>query len=235
MQRFFTNWYHEWKELLADRKFRISLFAALGILALATYINFRAVLYTDQISVVKVDDLILDNIPTLDLSYIYTFGIYLVALIVTFYPIIFKPELAPFTGKTVAAFIIIRAFFISLTHLGAPEGYFQLSQFEDQPPLFTIFYTNDLFFSGHTGFPFLGALLFWKNKFLRWFLLLMSVAQAATVLFMHVHYSIDVFSAYFITYTIYVLSDKIFHNLNGWFHHIVQNIKRKFEIERAKN
>lgn len=224
MSSFFRRRYHQWKELLSDRAFRISFFVGLGVMALATYVNYRAVLYTDQIPVISVNDLILDNIPTLDLSFLFTFGIYLTALMVIFYPIFFAPELAPFTAKTAGAFIIIRAFFISLTHLGAPEGYFRLPGFEDQPPFIQLFYTNDLFFSGHTGFPFLAALLFWENRFMRYFMLAMSLAQSFTVLFMHVHYSIDVFAAYFISYAIYVLSDKVFNKLNLSFRRIVQRI-----------
>lgn len=193
-------------------------------------INYRAVLYVHEIPVVSVDDLILNNIPTLDLSFMYTFGIYFVAIFMFVYPLFFKPELVPFTIKTVAAFVAIRAGFISLTHLGAPANFFQLPQFEDQPGVFRIFYTNDLFFSGHTGFPFLGALLFWENRFIRWLLVSMSIAQAFTVLFMHVHYSIDVFSAYFITYSIYIVSDKIFNELNLSFKKIVLKIEHRFRL-----
>lgn len=229
MKLFFARWYRQWYELLSERKFRLSFFAALALLAAASYINYRAALYTDQIPVLSVGDLILDNIPTVDLNFMYTFGIYLSIFLVTFYPLIFKPEIAPFTGKTCAAFIIIRAFFISLTHLGAPEGYFGLPGLEDQPGFAKFFYTNDLFFSGHAGFPFLGALLFWQNGFLRYFLIAMSMAQSVTVLFMHVHYSIDVFSAYFITYTIYILSDRVFNKLNLSFRKIVQRIEQKIE------
>lgn len=231
MTHFFRTWYHQWKELLRDRAFRISFLAGLAVLAIATYFNFRAALYTDQIPVIAVGDLILDNIPTVDLSYIFTFGIYLTAFFVGFYPIFFKPELVPFTAKTAGTFIIIRAFFISLTHIGAPEGYFQLPGLEDQPPFLKLFYTNDLFFSGHTGFPFLAALLFWENKAVRWFMLAMSLTQSVTVLFMHVHYSIDVFAAYFITYTIYVLSDKIFNKLNLSFKRIVERIEIRMGIK----
>lgn len=230
MKHFFRTWYHQWRELLRNRKFRISLIIGLSVIFAAYILNYLAVLYTDSIPVLSVGDLILDHIPTLDLEYMYTFGIYLTALIMIFYPIIFKPELVPFTAKTVAAFIIIRAFFISLTHLGAPANYFQLPQLEDQPSFFRWFYMNDLFFSGHTGMPFLAALLFWENKFMRYFFIIMSVGQALTVLFMHVHYSIDVFSAYFITYSIYVVSDKVFNNLNLSFKKIVQGIEVKMRL-----
>jgi hypothetical protein len=224
---FIKKKWHHWKELLSDKKYRISLLAGFALLLIAYYLNYTATLYTSEIPVLSVGDLILDHIPTLDLSVMFTFGIYLVAAIVTIYPLVFKPELLPFAAKTVAAFIIIRSGFISMTHLGAPEGYFRLPGIEDQPGLTKFFYMNDLFFSGHTGFPFLAALLFWENKWLRWFMLAMSVGQSFTVLFMHVHYSIDVFSAYFITYTIYVVSDKIFNKLNLSFRLIVKAAELK--------
>ncbi|PJC36552.1 hypothetical protein CO046_05240 [Candidatus Peregrinibacteria bacterium CG_4_9_14_0_2_um_filter_53_11] len=232
MAHFWRKWKHQWSDLWGERSFRISLFSGVAVLIIAYVVNYYATLYTNEIPVLSVGDLILDRIPTLDLSFSFTFGIYLVALVMALYPILFRPELVPFTMKTIAAFILIRAGFISLTHLGAPANYFQLPQFQDQPGLFKIFYMNDLFFSGHTGFPFLGALLFWDNKIVRSFLLAMSGVQAITVLFMHVHYSIDVFSAYFITYTIYIVSDRIFNNLNLGFKRIVVRIERRYEFLR---
>lgn len=230
MPSFFISWSHRWRELLKERKFRISFVAGLALLLIAGFIDYEAAFYTEKIPVAAVGDVILDIIPTVNLSFLYTFGIFVTAFVIALYPILFKPELAPFTAKTVAAFILLRAFFITLTHLGVPEGYFRFPEFESEPPYLRFFYTNDLFFSGHTGFPYLGALLFWENKLLRFLLLGMSGAQAITVLFMHLHYSIDVFSAYFITYTIYVVSDKIFNELNLSFRRIVERIEIKMGI-----
>ena len=52
--------------------------------------------------------------------------------------------------------------------------------------------------------PLLGALAFWGvDTRLKWFYLLCSVFFAAIVLLGHIHYTIDVFSAFFITYGIY--------------------------------
>lgn len=228
MLNFFKKWLHQWKELLKEKNFRISLLVGIALLSLAFVVNYQSVIYTDNVEVVSVGDLILDNIPTVDLLFMYTWGIFIVLAIVVVYPIFFRPELLPFAAKTVAAFIIIRAGFISLTHLGAPENFFKLPDIYAQPGAFQIFYLNDLFFSGHTGFPFLAALIFWENKLLRWFLILMSLAQGATVLLMHVHYSIDVFSAFFITYSIFAVSDKLFNKLNLSFREIVNKIEASF-------
>ena len=71
-------------------------------------------------------------------------------------------------------------------------------------------FTGDMFFSAHTGLPFLAALLFWQNKIWRYVFLISSLIFGATVLLGHLHYSIDVFSAFFITYGIYHLAIKFF-------------------------
>ena len=73
-----------------------------------------------------------------------------------------------------------------------------------------IFSGNDLFFSGHVGLTFLVALLFWDTPVLRYIYLSMSIVFAVVVLLGHLHYSIDVFAAYFITYTIFVIARNIF-------------------------
>jgi hypothetical protein len=231
LTHFFIKWAHHWKALLKDRNFRISIYSAAILILLAAIINNIASIYTNNVEVLSVGDIVLDHIPTLDLRYFYTFGIYIVILIIPLYPIFFKPEIVPFTGKTVAAFIIIRAAFISMTHLGAPAGFFELTPVAIAPGFFDVFFLNDLFFSGHTGLPFLGALLFWENKYLRYFLLVMTGIQGATVLFMHVHYSIDVFSAPFFTYAIYKASDKVFNDLNKSFKKIVHRIERRFRLK----
>jgi membrane-associated phospholipid phosphatase len=69
---------------------------------------------------------------------------------------------------------------------------------------------NDFFFSGHTGMPFLIALIFWKEKWVRSISIAVSLLFGALVLLGHLHYSIDVFGAFFITYTIFHICQKFF-------------------------
>lgn len=229
---FFSYLGHRWRTLFADTKYRRSFIIGWSLLFFAFYISFRAARYTDGIPVISVGDLILDTIPTLDLHFMYFYGFYLIIAAVTIYPVFFRPEILPFCAKTIAAFILIRAFFISLTHIGAPADFFRLPQLDEQDGIVKLFFQNDLFFSGHAGFPFLAALLFWENKLLRFFMIGMSILQAITVLFMHVHYSIDVFSAYFITYTIYAVSDRLFNKLNGQFKNLVMTLEKKIHAAR---
>ena len=57
---------------------------------------------------------------------------------------------------------------------------------------------------------FLTHLVFWEIKRLRIFFLLASIFFGAVVLLGQLHYSIDVFSAFFISYCIYLIALKLF-------------------------
>jgi hypothetical protein len=54
------------------------------------------------------------------------------------------------------------------------------------------------------------ALLYWDNKVLRTSFVALSIIFAAVVLMGHLHYSIDVLAAFFITYAIYGIAEKAF-------------------------
>ncbi len=107
-------------------------------------------------------------------------------------------------------FVLVRSAFIILTHLKAPADAITVVS----PSFFQFLtYTNDLFFSGHAGLPFLGFLVY-KDSKIKCFMIFSSIILALTVLLMHVHYSIDVASAYFITYGIYVIGTPLFGGFN---------------------
>ena len=119
-----------------------------------------------------------------------------------------EPKKIPFAIKSIALFVLVRSVFVTLTHLGVSSAVL--------PPDFAsnfikrFMYGGDRFFSGHTGLPFLMALIFWKNKRLRIFCIVSALFFGAVVLMVHVHYSIDVLAAFFITYTIYHLAEAFF-------------------------
>jgi hypothetical protein len=104
-------------------------------------------------------------------------------------------------------FIIVRSGFMLFTHLGVPYDAVKFTS----PGILQLFdFTNDLFFSGHTGLPFLGFLIFKQHKRIRYFMLISSIILGITVLLMHIHYSIDVFSAFFITFGVYTIGNWFF-------------------------
>lgn len=109
--------------------------------------------------------------------------------------------------KSVALFIVIRSIFVIMTHLGPFSDQIAINPNDWIGALTS---RNDLFFSGHTGLPFLFALAFWESKHLRLFFLFSSVVAAVSVILGHLHYSIDVFAAFFITYGIFHIAQKLF-------------------------
>lgn len=213
----------KWGVLVRDKRFLVALIFGTFLVFAGNGVLCRAAEYNDQMfQVVSVGDLILDYIPTIDIGFFYTWGMAVMMIVITFYTVLVRPELAPWVLKTYGLFAFVRAGFILLTHLGPPEGLI----FFDNPEMVKnivfekFFYVNDLFFSGHVGNLFLGYLLFRNFKF-RWFCLIGSILMGVTVLLMHIHYSIDVFGAYFITYGIYAFSNRIFHGFNERFKKLI--------------
>ena len=121
-----------------------------------------------------------------------------------------KPRHILFTMKAVALFIATRSLFVSLTHVGIyPDHIVPGLGFFDGIYLYLNFQTG-LFFSGHTGLPFLMALIFWNIPRARFLFISLSFISGIAVLLAHVHYSIDVFAAPFIAYGIFKIARKLF-------------------------
>jgi hypothetical protein len=189
----------------------VSFLHGICLFAVAMVIQKIADAYVGGIRGVVVPDIILDHIPTLDIDPVIVQG----ALILTFVIMLLllvKPKYLTFTVKALAVFVITRSFFISLTHLGASPRELTLDTNNFGFGLYNWLYnTNgDFFFSGHTGAPYLMALIFWQEKFWRLFFIATSILFAASVLLAHIHYSIDVFAAPFITYSIFVIARDVF-------------------------
>jgi hypothetical protein len=187
-------------------RYYASLLEAILLLILSIFITHLASRYATIKASNYVEDLILSNTPVYNFEFIFVQGAIMLSLFVVALCIRFK-KTAPFLIKSVAFFIIIRSMFVSLTHLGA----FPTKLTLDSSMLNFITTGNDLFFSGHTGLPFLIALIFWNHRYIRILFLISSVVFGIIVLLSHLHYSIDVFAAFFITYTIYHMSIKLFH------------------------
>ncbi len=187
-------------------RYYASLLEAIILFIISVFVTHLASRYAAISASNYVEDVILSNTPVFNFEYIFVQGAIMMTLFVVVLCFFFR-KTAPFLIKAVSFFMIIRAMFVSLTHLGAYPTKLTL----DSPMLNFITTGNDLFFSGHTGLPFLIALIFWDHLYIRSLFLAASVVFGAIVLLSHLHYSIDVFAAFFITYTIYHMAIKLFH------------------------
>ncbi|MFA6991738.1 MAG: phosphatase PAP2-related protein [Candidatus Gracilibacteria bacterium] len=213
---FFARALHQWKILLKDKAFTISFLIGWIVLGGGYVMSQIASAYHDLHFYPSVGDYVLEIIPVYNLSFLYIWGFTILIVSFFVYGILFEPEKAPFILKTFGILLLVRAGFISLTFMGPPAEFFYIKELNAEyirKAGAKFFFNNDLFFSGHTAAPFLGYLLA-KGSRWRWFFLLGSLVMAATVLIMHIHYSIDVFAAFFITYGVYAMSNRVFNGLN---------------------
>lgn len=198
VRRYKTSWAHQ--------DFRYSVFYSIILFTLSLVVFSLAEIYATSRASNFVEDIILSNTPVFDVEVFFVYG---ALALITFIAglCLTNPKQAPFILYALTLFIFIRSIFVSLTHLGPFPGRAAFDATQGIGAFFAQFmFGGDLFFSGHTGIPFLMALLFWEQKILRYIFLTWSIAFGITVLLGHLHYSIDVLAAFFITYTIYQLA-----------------------------
>ena len=191
-----------------NKEFIIDLVIGAILLSISLIIENYAVGYTVTHASNSVTDVILSNTRVYNVYGAYVYGaVILVAIIVMICAI--KPQRAPFVLKTVALFTLVRAFCISLTHIGPFPAQIEVTSGFFTTIFPSFFIGDDFFFSGHTGLPFLMALIFWERPLLRVIFISFTALLATAVLLGHLHYSIDVVSAFFISFGVFSMA-KIF-------------------------
>ncbi|OGJ19019.1 hypothetical protein A3K73_06575 [Candidatus Pacearchaeota archaeon RBG_13_36_9] len=188
------------KILFKDKRFRVAaLVLIVGILVnqvTSWYIKSK---YT---SLPILNDIITDNIPYLNLVWLYDLLslLSLISFIVYAYKKDF--EKAPFFLMLFGISQLVRGIFIGLTPFGSPKldsGLFKGSMFRE-----------GIYPSGHTGFSFLAFLL--SEGKMKVLFLILTILIVATLLIARGHYSIDIFSAIIFNYAIYEFGNRCFKN-----------------------
>ncbi len=180
----------------------VSLLVSILVLTGALYVNFWAIDKATAEAGPHVADLILSSFPAMEVDGFFVYGTFVVvgfAILI----ILSQPRSIPFVLHGLTLFMVVRSGFTLLTHLGPPEAYYA-SDFGTK--VTKAFFGSDQFFSGHTGMPFLAALAYWHVPWIRNTFLAAAVYFVVIVLLGHIHYSIDVASAFFITYGIYKIA-----------------------------
>ena len=187
------------------------LLVVAGVLtAIALSADYYCGSYVTVTKGAKVPDLILDRLPAVDMSFLFVYGY--MALIVTMflYPTFFRVRMLHVVAIQFSLLLTLRSVFMIFTHLETPAG----SVAVGFPWFFqNLYFENDMFFSGHTAMPFLGFYLF-RHSPLRYVFLVGAIVMGIVVLAMHLHYSIDVFAAFFMTYCSYRMGLRLLRKLD---------------------
>ncbi len=143
-------------------------------------------------------DLILDNLPVMDVSLVYDI-VCLIPIFSVFVYIFHKKDFnrVPFILLMVGIFYLVRGVFIVLTPFGNPP------MFGGSDPLFNGFskYELGVYPSGHAGNVFMLYLLV-NDSFYKKLILTCLVIVIIALFLSHGHYSIDIFSGIFFSYAI---------------------------------
>jgi hypothetical protein len=112
-----------------------------------------------------------------------------------------------------AVMMTVRDLFLLLTPVGPLPGLIPLYTSKLVPGVRGVLeFDGELFFSGHTGAPFLYFLLSRRHRALSLICLAVSLANGLGVMLTRNHYAIDVFGAFAIVPTVVLLSRRFF----GW-------------------
>ncbi|PRY54521.1 PAP2 superfamily protein [Arcticibacter pallidicorallinus] len=197
------QWALAWQSAL----FRQRLLVAIGILLCLTPIFPLFYQYIEKREGQVYDDILLQIIPSIDVSipiFMITWGMALFTLSrVIKVPGIFLSLLYGIIVLNISRFISI-----SLVPLDPPAGLIDIWD-----PITDMFYgetyvTKDLFYSGHTATQFL-FFLFLKKKSDKALALISTILMGLLVMVQHVHYTVDVVFAPPLTYLCYLVATRL--------------------------
>lgn len=190
----------------------ITLSGVLGLFLLSYFLYTNLGWVADQRSLPTGSDWLLKRLPVVNVLPMLSWGWLILHLYAGGAAIAYYPRRIPFLLFMLSLFILIRTLFIFLSPIGAPAGMMDMSKldFLFSRIMGTYTFNNEFVFSGHTSFPFL-FFLFFETFWLKLLLLTGSLTMGVCVLLSHNHYTVDVLGAYFVSYSIFVLSEKIYY------------------------
>jgi len=198
-----------WSDAWQEPRFRNKTIIALLLVAIILILLPTFFAFIEKREGMVLQDFVLDAIPAKDVS-IPTFVVIWSVVLLVFYRIYQSPRLFLVVAYGFILMCLARVLTISLLPLNPPPGLITLKD-----PIAKIAYggkgifiTKDLFYSGHTGNMFLFFLCL-QAKWDKIIALAASFMVGILVLIQHIHYSIDVISAFIFTYFLYLGAKKV--------------------------
>lgn len=197
----FRDWTTDWKNAFSEKRFGYSLiFILLCFFTQMSFISLFQTLIEMRPGVQFIDPLTA-NWGVYSLHWVIFLPLYLSHLLAILWAV-HKPS--RFIRLLLGYFFVyfFRIFSMWLIPLEAPIGLIPL-----QDP-FLIWFGNgviinkDLFYSGHTATMFM-IFLMTQHKWAKWIIGISLVIVVVGILFQRVHYSVDVYSAFFFAYCAY--------------------------------
>ncbi len=190
----------------------ITLSGVLGLFVLSYFLYTNLGWSADQRVMPTGSDWLLKRLPIINVLPILSWGWLALHIYAGGAAILYYPRRMPFLIFMLSLFIAIRSVFISLSPIGPPKDMMDMSKldFLFSQIMGTWTFQNEFVFSGHTSIPFL-FFLFFETYWLRTLCLTGSIVMGLCVLLSHNHYTVDVLGAFFVSYSIYRLSEWAFY------------------------
>lgn len=201
------------KEAFSNKNFTIEFISTISFLVVLLILLSAFLNFIEMREGVVLHDPLLEFFSTMDLTWLI-FGLLYISLITAIIIFSRNPELLMLAFQSYVLMIIFRIAAMYSMPLNPPSGMIPLND-----PVVEYFgtgqrLTKDLFFSGHTATLFLLFLLADK-KLPKFFFLISTILVGFSVLFQHVHYTIDVFAAPFFAYCSFIIIKKIRKKLHS--------------------
>ncbi len=195
----------EWKSALSDRNFLLKLLITPGFFLVYSSITQKLGNYVEMRKGILLDDKLLEIIPSFDFS-ISIFILLYSSLSIVILTHLHKPKIILRIIEMHFLVAIVRQICILCVALEPPTGiivlrdvFLENTVYPRNSPL-----TKDLFFSGHVASIWLYSLCS-ENKMIKYYLGFATLLMSFMILSMKVHYSYDVYGAFFFTTIIYIL------------------------------
>jgi membrane-associated phospholipid phosphatase len=198
----FESLRNEWKEAWQSKSFRITAISTLAVLILIAIEVGPFFNYIEARPGFLLNDIILNQLPVLNLS-VYIFLVIYSIILLTIINFLPNPFLLLRTLQAFGLLTLMRMACLYLIPL-SPE----IHNIPLEDPFVGFFFyngthiTKDLFFSGHVSTMFLLFLLM-PFRFLKYFFALATLFVAICIIIQHVHYTADILAAPVFAWIIY--------------------------------